>query len=349
MAVKSFSIKGKKIGGKRTFIIAEAGVNHNGSLSIAKELIYQAKKCGADAVKFQSFRADYMCIRELKEKKDIKGITKGSVSAYDMYKALELSEKAHFELIKFARKEKIIFLTSVFDVEMVDFLKKAGVDGLKIASGDITYKQLIIKAVKSGLPVFVSTGMADEEEINLAVRWAKKAGAKKFSLLHCVSLYPPKSSEVNLNFILGLRKSYNFPIGFSDHTIGFTAVISAVALGSKIIEKHFTLDSNMKGPDHKLSMNPADFKMMVAYIRELEEMLGSEKKRLSQRERMERKNSRRGLKAKSDIKKGDMVNYDNSLFIKPETGIKPFEFDKFYGKKIKKSVKKGKPIFPGYF
>ena len=339
-----FRIRKKLIGGKRVFIIAEAGVNHNGNLELAKELVYQAKKSGADAVKFQSFRADYMCLRSLKEKKDIKSLTKGSDSAYDMYKALELSLDSHIELIRLAKKEKIIFMSSVFDLEMVGILKKFGVDALKIASGDITFKPLIESAVKTKLPVFLSSGMSDEKEISRAVLWAKKAGAKKFALLHCVSLYPPNFEELNLNFIRTLNKKYSFPIGYSDHTKGYEACIAAVALGAKIIEKHFTLEGNLKGPDHAISLNPKQFSEMVEKIRNIENSLGSEKKVLSRRELKERKSGRRGLKASIDINKGDIITNENSVFIKPENGVKPFEAKKVFGKRAAKRIPKGSPI-----
>ncbi|MBN1522668.1 MAG: N-acetylneuraminate synthase family protein, partial [Candidatus Aureabacteria bacterium] len=268
--MKTFKIGTKPVGNNKTFIIAEAGVNHNGNLDTAGEMVKRAARCGADAIKFQSFRADYMCVKTLQETKSVEGITGGTKSSYDMYKSLELSEEAHLALKSEADSAGIILISSVFDEPMVDFLKSIHLPAIKISSGDITYKALIEKAARSKLPLILSTGMAKMEEITKAVRWAKAAGCRKIALLHCVAVYPPRWEDLHLRFIPSLKKKFNCPVGFSDHTPVAESSIAAVALGADILEKHFTLDKNMPGPDHKLSLDPMEFTDMVDKIRIIE-------------------------------------------------------------------------------
>lgn len=293
--MKTFKIEKNLVGGKKTFIIAEAGVNHNGRLDLALELVKTAKTCGADAIKFQSFRADHMCVRMLKETKSVEGVTGGTKSSYDMYKSLELSINDHVVLKRKAKKEGIILITSVFDIPMVSFLKKLRFPALKISSGDITYKPLIKKAAETGLPLILSTGMANLEEIGKAYAWAKKAGNIDIALLHCVAVYPPKYADLHLHFIETLKDIFQCPVGFSDHSPVATTSVAAVALGASIIEKHFTLDKGLSGPDHKLSLDIIEFKSMVRDIRITEKSLGCYMKKTGKDEDSCIKTGRRSL------------------------------------------------------
>ena len=260
--------------GPRTFIIAEAGINHNGDVETAKKMIAAAKECGADAVKLQSFQADKMCGLDLTETKDVEGITGGTKSSYEMYKALELSDEDHRVLLDHAKSLDILLLTSVFDEERIAFLNGLGIPALKIASGDITYMSLIQKTAATGKPILISTGMSTLDEVSTAVRWARDAGNEDIVLLHCTSMYPPPVDQVNLNAMVTMREAFALPVGYSDHTSGIDVPVAAVAMGAKVIEKHFTLDRNMPGPDQKLSLDPKDFKTMVTSIRNVEQAMG---------------------------------------------------------------------------
>jgi N,N'-diacetyllegionaminate synthase len=335
----------KTIGKGRTFIIAEAGVNHNGDIGLALKMISAAKKCGADAVKFQSFRAEFMCVRTLQETKRVEGITGGTKSSFDMYRALQLSPKAHHLLMKEAKRCGIIFLTSVFDIPMVSFLFKAGVPALKISSGDITYKQLIQKASATGLPLILSTGMATLEEISQAVSWLKeKENLKNFALLHCVAVYPPKYADTHLKFIPTLKHMFHCPVGFSDHSAIPETAFAAVGLGADIIEKHFTIDKDLPGPDHKLSLDMQEFSLMARKIRIVEKCLGRSMKKLGRDEMECRKTGRRGLKAGRFIRKGEKLMPGNTVLIKPEDGISPEGSAKAMAKKAVRDIQQGQPI-----
>ena len=342
--MKIFKIGKKQVGDKKTFIIAEAGVNQNGKVDLAVEMVHQAKKCGADAVKFQSFRANFMCVKTLKETKKVEGITGGTKSSFDMYRSLELSPADHKVLKKEADNADIIFMSSVFDEPMIKILMDIGIPAIKISSGDITYKQLIQKAARTQKPLILSTGMATLQEIEKAVEWIKNAGCQNFALLHCVAVYPPKYEDLHLHFIESLKKRFHCPVGFSDHSPVGTTSVAAVVLGADIIEKHFTMDKKLPGPDHELSLDPKEFETMVNNIRIVEKSLGSSMKKLGREEMACRKTGRRGLKAKCFIPKGEPISGKNTILIKPETGISPDETSKAYKRKAHNDIPEGKAI-----
>ena len=332
------------VGSGRTFVIAEIGINHNGDVALAKEMILAAHEAGADAVKFQSFRAETLCDKGLTETKDIKKITKGSDSSFQMYKALELSKNDHEILLETAREAGICFLSSVFDEEMVDYLDGLGVAAFKISSGDVTHHPLIERAAGKGKPLIISTGMADLNEVAEVLEVCRKAGNKSVILLHCNALYPPDYEEINLKSILLMKAFFKVPVGFSDHSMGTVIPPAAVAIGSSVIEKHFTLDNKLPGPDQKLSLNKNDFKKMVTEIRVVEKALGREVKTPSMSEKKGRFPGRRSIWARCSIPAGSVIDEKLLKIIKPAAGISPRHFRMIIGRKAKHTIEKNKPI-----
>ena len=258
---KTISIGARRAGeGHPVFIIAEAGINHGGDVEIAKEMIESAVKCGADAIKFQTYVTE-------------KRVGKRS-SIYSVLKKCELGEDEFRELFLFAKKKKIIFLSTPFDKESVDLLASLPVAAFKVASFYIVNHRLLKYLATKGLPIIASTGMANVKEISQAVKIFERHKVD-YALLHCVSAYPTKEEDVNLKKMTSLREKFKCVVGYSDHTLGIKAPIYSVAAGASILEKHFTLNKNWEGPDHKLSADPEDFKKMVFEIRQLEKILGS--------------------------------------------------------------------------
>jgi len=258
-------IKDKLIAkGEPCFFVAEIGSNHNSNLSQAKKLIDAAKRSGADCVKFQTFKADELVVR--------------SHPAYQMLKKLELPENWHYILADYCRKKKIIFASTPFYLEAVDLLDEVRAPFYKIASSDLTFYPLVEKIALTGKPVFLSTGVAYLQEIQRSVELIKKNQNRKIVLLHCVTLYPPRIEDVNLNSLLVLEDKFKLPIGLSDHTRSLSVAVGAVAMGSCVIERHFTLSRKLKGPDHHFAMEPGDFQDMVNCVRELESAMGRLKK-----------------------------------------------------------------------
>ncbi|MFX1392108.1 MAG: N-acetylneuraminate synthase family protein [Promethearchaeota archaeon] len=255
-------IEGRKIGDyEPTFIVAEIGINHNGDIENAKELILSAKKAGADAVKFQT----YITEKRILEKNPI----------YKILKKCELSEENTKELLNFAESNAIIFFSTPFDKESVDLLKDINIPLLKIASFDLLNKKLLRSVAKTGIPIIISRGASNIEEIDQALEIFENHNSK-YAILHCISSYPTKEEDVNLNIIKSLKNRYNCPIGYSDHTLGIETAYLSVVAGACIVEKHFTLDNEQEGPDHKLSANPEMFKELVNKIRRIEVILGSD-------------------------------------------------------------------------
>lgn len=259
--MKNIKIGNKIVGDDMsTFIIAEIGINHGGKLEVAKELIVAASKCGVDAVKFQTYKTE-------------ERVSHNS-PFFDLLKNCELNREGHQELIKVAQKHNVIFFSTPFDEESIKLLIDLGVPAIKIASFDIVNLKLLRKTVTVGLPLIVSTGMANKYEVDKAVELFEENGVA-YCLLHCISAYPTNAEDANLNVIKTLKKNYNCPIGYSDHTLGIRIPVLAVATGAVIIEKHFTLDKDWEGPDHKMSADPNDMKKMVLEIRKIERILGS--------------------------------------------------------------------------
>lgn len=350
-------IFGKKIGeGQPCFIIAEAGSNHNGSAKTGKKLIAAAKKAGADAVKFQAFKTE-----ELVTKKAPKGKYMEKSAGEDFFellKKLELSEAAHKELYDYAKKIGIPLFWSVFDKKSADFAEKIGAEVFKTGSGELTDLPLIEHLAKKGKPLIISTGMAELHEIKEAVETAKKTGNSKIALMHCTTGYPCKKEDANLRVIKTLENEFNFPVGYSDHTKGIEASLAAVMQGACIIEKHFTLGKKMPGPDHKMSMNPAEFKKLVNGIREIEKgkkvtikdfgiMLGSPEKKPTKKELSERVWARKSIVAATNIRKGAVIEEKMLAVKRPGTGLSPKNYWGLIGKTAITAIKKDEQIKMG--
>lgn len=320
------------------FIVAEAGVNHNGNVALGKKLIDLAKDAGADAVKFQTFKTEKI-VTSYAEKAGYQKETTGvSELQYEMLKKLELKDEEFMELFNYAKKRSVIFLSSAFDRESVDLLNDLGVPAFKIASGEITNFPLLKYVAEKRKPVILSTGMSTISEIGDALKVIRENGTKDIVLLHCVTSYPAKKEEANLKVIESLRQKFKLPIGFSDHTLGITIPIAAAALGAVIIEKHFTLDKNLPGPDHKASLEPNELKEMINAIRDVEKALGNGVKKLTKQEKEIRKNVRRSVVAKVKISKGTIISEDMLDIKRPGIGIEPKHLNKIIGKKAKKSM-----------
>ncbi|MCB1195086.1 N-acetylneuraminate synthase family protein [bacterium] len=326
------------------FLIAEIGINHNGDLNRAKQLIRAARKAGANAVKFQSFKAEKICDYQSQETKNVEGLTGGSKSTFDLYKSVELSEDMHLELLKCADDEKILFLTSVFDEDTVDFLEEFSVPAYKIASSDVTHLPLIRHVARTGKPVIISTGMATIQETREAVEACYYEGNHHIVLLHCISCYPPADNEINLRSIDSLRKEFPHPIGYSDHCTDTLACFAACSRGASVIEKHFTLDHQWQGPDHAISAIADEFKRMVKSIRKMEIMLGSGVKVPALSELAVRQPSRRSIRAKGIIKPGDKITRDNTILLKPEIGLAPKNLELILGRRARVELRNFDPI-----
>ena len=325
------------------FIIAEAGVNHNGDIGLAKKLIDVAKTAGADAVKFQTFKADNVATKYAKmaeyQKKNI-GKEENQLA---MIKKLELSY-AHFaELKKYCNKKDIIFLSTPHSSDAIDFIEPI-VPAYKVGSGDLTNLSSLKNKAKKRKPIILSTGMSTLGEVEEALKIIRDEGVEDIILLHCVSNYPAKIEDINLRAMETLKQAFKLPVGFSDHTLGITVPIAAVALGACIIEKHFTLDRNLPGPDHKASLEPNELKEMVKTIRNIEKALGDGIKKPTEDEEEIKKVARKSIVAKVDILRGTIIT-ENMLGIKrPGTGIEPKHWDDIVGKKTKVNIIKDKII-----
>jgi len=307
-----------------TFIIAEIGVNHNGKKNIAKKLILKAKKAGANAVKFQTFKAS--------------DLASPTSKFYPILKDFELDEADFSELSDFAKQENIIFFSTPSSKDDVDFLTKIKVPAFKISSGDLTNIPLLEHIALKRKPILLSTGMGNFKEITLAVKSIIRKKNKKIAILHSVSGYPTPINEVNLNVIYSLRHKFPFPIGFSDNGNGIDVSCIAVATGAKLIEKHFTLNKKMIGPDHKMSSDPLEFTTMIKRIREIEIMLGSYQKTLQPSEKINVIQARKSITAIQTIKKGTKITKDMITIMRPATGISPKYINKVVGKKTKKQI-----------
>ncbi len=328
---------------KKTLVIAEAGVNHNGKLSNAYKLIDIASKSGADIVKFQTFSANNLVTKQApKAKYQIKN-TNNKESQFQMLQKLELKKKYHPKLIIYSKKKKIKFLSTAFSIEDMKFLiNKCNLDIIKIPSGEITNYPYLKFLAKFNKIILMSTGMANIKEIKFAYKTLIKNGTKKQNIyiLHCITEYPANNSKLNLRAIEYLREKLNTnQVGYSDHSTSLLAPSIAVSLGAKVIEKHFTLNKKMNGPDHKASLNPKELKLMISKIRETETMLGVKKKIVTIQEKENAKIARKSIVAKKNIKKGQKFTYKNLTIKRPGTGLNPILLTKFIGRKSKKNFK----------
>ena len=331
-----------KIDNKRTFIIAEAGVNHNGSIKKALKLIDVAKLSGADAIKFQTFKAenlatDYAPKAAYQNYKSPKKETQ-----FQMLKKLEFTDAMHKACFKECKKKKIIFISSAFDIESLYYLKKFKLNYFKIPSGEITNIPYLETLGSFSKKIILSTGMSRIAEIKKAVKTLIINGTKKnnITLMQCTSAYPAPYDEINLNTIVTLRNEFKLNVGFSDHSLGVQASIAAVALGAKVIEKHLTLNKKLKGPDHRASLNPKEFKLMVDSIKIVEKTLGNKIKKITKSEKKNIYIVRKSIVALTKIKKNEKFSNFNITCKRPGTGISPLLFKKLIGKKSIKNFNK---------
>ena len=328
------------------FIIAEAGVNHDGDIQKAKKLIDVAVEAGADAVKFQTFKADKMVSRKAEKAEYQKQTTGTSESHYEMIKCLELSLDDHKKLISYCNDKNIIFLSSPFDLDSIDLLNSLGLEIFKIPSGEITNLPYLEAIGKLNKKVIMSTGMADLGEIEDALEILTKCGTEKenITILHVNTEYPTPMEDVNLKAMLTIKEAFKINVGYSDHTLGIEVPVAAVALGAQVIEKHFTLDKKMEGPDHRASLEPKELKEMVIAIRNIEIAKGDGIKKPSQSELKNKTIARKSIVANKTIKKGEMYSNDNLAIKRPGNGISPMRWHEVLGKKATRDFSKDELI-----
>lgn len=335
-------INRRKIGEKYpVFIIAEAGVNHNGRLDLALKLVDVAAESGADAVKFQTFRAEQVVTKK-GEMADYQKTNLGKVeSQQEMLKKLELKEQFYEPIIERCKKRKIIFLSTPHGgVESVDFLEILGVEAFKVGSGDLTNYLLLNRLAKTRKPVILSSGMATLKEATEAIDFIKSKGCKKVAMLHCTTDYPCPPEKVNMSAMVTMIKNLDIPVGYSDHTQGISAAIMATTLGATIYECHFTVNKKLPGPDHIASASPEELKMRIDAIRDAEIMMGRSKKVPNKSELKLISIVRRSLVAATDLPAGHRLTVKDLEAKRPGNGISPSEYEKYLGKTLKKSIRK---------
>jgi N-acetylneuraminate synthase/N,N'-diacetyllegionaminate synthase len=326
--------------GEPCFVIAEAGVNHNGDLRLAKKLVDIAKEAGADAVKFQTFRAEDVVTASASKADYQKRTTGAGESQFEMIRKLELAGGDYREIASYCLEKDIVFLSTPFDSGSVDLLEEIGVAAYKIASGEITNFPLMRHIARKGKPVILSSGMSTLREVEKAVRCIEGEGQRRIVLLHCTSNYPASAGSVNLKAIDTLRKAFGYPVGFSDHTEGIMASVLAASMGACIVEKHFTVDRGMPGPDHQASLEPAELKALVKAIRDARTMMGDGIKRPAREEESIRRVARRSVVAGTDIEEGAVIG-ENMLNVKrPGTGIEPALMGEVVGKVARRRIPK---------
>jgi len=337
--MKKIRIGNKFVGVKEpTFIIAEAGSNHDGKLEQAKKLIDVAADAGADAVKFQTFLADKLVAKTSLEEEHIEK------TMYDIFKKIELPREWLPELVEYANKRDLIFLSSTFDKEAVDLLEEIGVPAFKIASGELTNLPLLRYTAEKGKPLIVSTGASTLDEIKEAITVIKSVKNKNVILLHCVSSYPTAIEDANLKSMVTLQRTFQLPTGYSDHTLGIVAPLATVAMGAVMIEKHFTLDRSLHGPDHSYALEPQELKAMVESIRTVEKLLGSSVKQPTKAELENRRLAGRSIFAKRDIPVGTIITEEMLELLRPVIGLQPKYLEAVVGRKARTNIKQYEPI-----
>lgn len=322
-------------------VIAEAGVNHNGDLDNAIKLIDVAAKAGADFVKFQTFKAKKLVSKQAKKAIYQQENTTGSTSQFEMLRQLEIPVDWYPKLLQRCKEKEIGFLSTGFDVESIDFLDQLGQKCFKVPSGEITHKSLLRRIAQKKKPVIISTGMATMQEIHAAVKVFLEEGLTKsdITILHCTTAYPTPLNEVNLMAIKTIENELETAIGYSDHTLGTAVAIAAVGLGAKLIEKHYTLDKNLPGPDHKASLEPNELIHMVKAIREVTQSIaGTAKKTPTPTELNNRKVTRKSLCYSGGFEKGKQLKEEDFIALRPEGEVSPMQIDDFIGKRLKESV-----------
>jgi N,N'-diacetyllegionaminate synthase len=326
------------------YIIAEAGVNHNGSIKLAKKMVDNAQKAGADCIKFQTFISKNIVTKTAKKAEYQKQQTHSNESQLDMLSKLELSFAEFVELNRYCKQKKIEFLSTAFDFDSIDFLNKLDMNRWKIASGDLTNLPLLIKIAELHRPVILSTGMSTMEEIKAAITALRENGSGEITLLHCTTEYPTPYEDVNLHAMQTIKDQFNVAVGYSDHTNGIEISIAAVAMGATVIEKHFTLDRNMEGPDHKASLEPHELKAMVDAIRNVEKAMGNGEKKPAESEVKNIPIARKSIIASCRIKKGDLFTEDNLAVKRPGSGISPMRWFEVLGQRAAKDFEEDELI-----
>jgi N,N'-diacetyllegionaminate synthase len=331
----------------RTIIIAEAGVNHNGSIDIAKNLIDVAVEAGVDYVKFQTFKASKLASQQaVKAEYQSTNAGDGDDSQLNMLKKLELTEADHYELISYCNERGIKFLSTAFDMESLYFLQKLGLKLFKIPSGELTNLPYIQAIASMADQIILSTGMSTIEEVGETVKILRENGRAQITVLHCNTEYPTPFSDVNLLAMVSMRKEFNVETGYSDHTLGIEVPVAAVALGATVIEKHFTLDRNMSGPDHLASLEPEELKSMVHAIRNIEQALGSSDKKPSLSEIKNKAIARKSIHLARDKNAGEILQADDLEMLRPGDGISPMKIAEVTGKKLTKHLTAGHKLTP---
>jgi N,N'-diacetyllegionaminate synthase len=319
----------------KTLIIAEAGVNHNGDMQMARRLIDVAAEAGADMVKFQTFSADRLVTVHAKKADYQNRTTDAAESQHAMIRKLELTPAMHDELIAYCKTRGIAFFSTGFDIESLDLLVKLGLDRFKVPSGEITNLPYLRHIGAQGKPVIVSTGMSTLDEVGAALAVLEQAGTPRdhITVLHCNTEYPTPMADVNLRAMASMGQSFGVAVGYSDHTLGIEVPVAAVALGATVIEKHFTLDRNLPGPDQKASLEPDELKAMVVAIRNIEQALGDGVKRPSASEAKNKPIARKSLVAACAIRAGESFTEQNLAAKRPGSGISPMRWDEVIGRK----------------
>lgn len=324
----------------KTIIIAEAGINHNGSLDLARQLIDAAAEAGVDYVKFQTFKSENLVSKSAKKAAYQKrNLQSSDDSQFTMLKKLELSPEDHYELFHYCSGKAVKFFSTAFDLESIDFLSSFNSGMWKVPSGEITNYPYLKKIAQFHEPVILSTGMSTMEDVSQALSVLTDFGVSKhqITVLHCNTEYPTPMEDVNLRAMITLQKKFEVQVGYSDHTPGIEVPIAAVALGARIIEKHFTLNRYMEGPDHKASLEPAELRAMVKAIRNIEKALGSEKKQVTPSEQKNRVIARKSIVAAKPIAKGEFFTEENLTVKRPGNGISPMRWEEVIGKCASKS------------
>lgn len=320
----------------RVLVIAEAGVNHNGDINLAYKMVDEAKKAGADIIKFQTAKPE-LVISKFAQKADYQKVTTGGdESQLEMCRKIHLKFEEYIPLKAYCEKAGIKFLSTPFDLDSIDFLEEIGCDIWKIPSGEITNLPYLIKIAQTNKPIILSTGMCNMEEVAVAIDTLNKYGAGKISLLHCTTEYPAPYKDINLNAMCKMKDKFGLEVGYSDHTVGIEIPIAAVAMGATIIEKHFTLDKTMEGPDHKASLEPDELKAMIDGIRNVEAALGDGVKVPSESEKKNIAIARKSIVAKRKIAKGETLTEENITTKRPGNGISPMKWFEVLGTTAKR-------------
>lgn len=342
LLMKNIEIAGHLIGkGREVFVIGEAGVNHNGDVALARKLIDAAAGAGVNAVKFQTFRADKLATRSAPKADYQSRNTDGNESQYEMLRRLELSFDAHRQLIDYCKCQGVTFLSAPFDEESADLLEKLDVAAFKIPSGEITNLPFLEHVARKQKPILLSTGMSEMSEVQTAAERIRAQGNRGLLLLHCVSNYPADPADVNLRAMATMAATCDALVGYSDHTMGCEVALAAVALGAVVIEKHFTLDRNLPGPDHKASLEPAELKALVQGIRAVESAMGDGIKKPAPGEANTRQVARKSLVAARDLAAGTRIDEAMIVIRRPGTGLPPAMRDELIGRTLKTGINAG--------